>query len=60
MQEATAGDRRLRRILWIAAGCENGDRRLGAEAPVAQWIEQPVSTRSVGGSSPSGRASSAL
>ena len=26
------------------------------QAPVAQRIEQPVSTRSVGGSSPSGRA----
>ncbi len=25
-------------------------------APVAQWIEQLVSTQSVGGSSPSGRA----
>ena len=30
-------------------------RKNGDQAPVAQWIEQPVSTRSVGGSSPSGR-----
>ena len=30
---------------------------IGLPAPVAQWIEQPVSTRSAGGSSPSGRTS---
>ena len=43
----------------LSAGCcrrlEVANVGVNPPAPVAQWIEQPVSTRSVGGSSPSGR-----